>query len=355
MRREAIRRAVRSGWLGRVGGLVSLASIAFGAASLAVVPEARASCRTMTCPLPADFQPSAAACVPPGFTEYCASLTPPVPNPIPVWWKNECVGYSVQKDASRQVPYDDAARLLATAFSKWTSAACPSGGAATSRVTIDMKDLGPVSCGEVAYNQASPNQHVIVFRDDAWPHNDASNTLALTTVVFNPDSGELYDADMEINTAQVKVTLADPVPSDGYDFASIVTHETGHFLGMAHSGDPHSTMFAHYQPGSTAMRGLTADDVHGICSIYAPDGTRAVDKSVVPSGAVAADACDPTPRHGFASECHAQAPSKGCSVAGAIARRDGVPLANGAWAFIAAAAVISAAARRRARALVRTL
>ena len=326
-----------------------LASFAAAAAVLAATHDADAFCRTMTCPLPADFQPSADACIPPGFAQYCASLTPPVPNPIPVWWKNACVGYSVQKDASRQVSYDDATRLLATAFSRWTSATCATNGTGSSRVTIDVRDLGPVSCGDVVYNQTAPNQHVIVFRDDAWPHNDSSNTLALTTVVFNPDSGELYDADMEINSAQVKMTLVDPVPQDGYDFASIVTHETGHFLGMAHSGDSRATMFAHYHPGSTAMRNLTGDDVSGICTIYAPDGTRAVDKSVTASGKVAADACDPTPRHGFASECGAQAPKKGCSVAriGADGRRDEPALG----AMVALATLVLAARRppRRSR------
>ena len=344
MRREGLRPLQRTRRI-----TTRLASVAAAAAVLAVAHDGAAFCRTTTCPLPADFQPSAAACVPPGFAQYCASLTPPVPNPVPVWWKNACVGYSVQKDASRQVSYDDASQLLGKAFSKWTSATCATSGTGSSRATIDVRDLGPVSCGDVAYNQTAPNQHVIVFRDDAWPHNDSSNTLALTTIVFNPDSGELYDADMEINSAQVKMTLVDPVPPDGYDFASIVTHETGHFLGMAHSGDSHATMFAHYQTGSTAMRNLTADDVSGICTIYAPDGTRTVDKSVVATGKVAADACDPTPRHGFASECGAAAPKKGCSVArvGGEGRPQGLPLgATAAWAAVVMAA---RRARRRAR------
>jgi hypothetical protein len=113
---------------------------------------------------------------------------------------------------------------------------------------------------------------------------------------------------MEINTYQQRVTLADPVPADGYDFASIVTHETGHFLGMAHSGDPHATMFAHYQPGSTAMRNLTSDDVLGICTVYRPDGDRTLSgESTVPQ-----DACDPTPRHGFTTQCAPQV-AKGCT------------------------------------------
>ena len=330
-------------------GVACVAPYSLAVAIVAIGGDASAFCRTMTCPLPADFQPSADACIPPGFKAYCASLTPPVPNPIPVWWRNACVGYSIQKDASRQVSYDDAARLLGAAFSKWTSATCTTNGSGPSQVSIGVRDLGPVSCGTVEYNSTSPNQHVIVFRDDAWPHNDANNTLALTTVVFNPDTGELYDADMEINTAQVKMTLTDPVPADGYDFASIVTHETGHFLGMAHSGDSHATMFAHYQPGSTAMRSLTSDDVSGICTIYSPDGSRAVDTSVTPSGKVPDDACDPTPRHGFATDCGgAAATKKGCGVARAGIGADGTSLGAALAAALAALGAIRRRAARRA-------
>src|SRR5262249_51371510 len=150
---------------------------------------------------------------------------------------------------------------------------CALSGDAVSRVSIDVRDLGPVSCDQVQYNPDQGNQHVIVFRDDVWPHNDASNTLGLTTVTYDPDSGEIYDADMEIN-ATVPLSTTDPVPAGGYDFESIITHEAGHFLGMAHSGDDRATMFAHYTPGSSTLRVLAADDVAGICSVYRPGGDR---------------------------------------------------------------------------------
>ena len=75
-----------------------------------------------------------------------------------------------------------------------------------------MRDEGPVECDQVQYNQDQPNQHVIIFRDDVWPYDDSNNTLALTTVTFDPDTGELYDADMEINsTENVPLTVSGPV------------------------------------------------------------------------------------------------------------------------------------------------
>jgi hypothetical protein len=323
------------------------------AAWLAAAADARAFCRTMTCPLPPDFAPGPGGCVPDDFASYCASLSPPV-KPLPVWWRNACVSYDIQKDGTKQIAFDTVSSIVAAAFAKWTSAACAGAqaDAGSSRVSIDVRDLGPVACDQVQYNSNQGNQHVILFHDDVWPHNDANNTLGLTTITFDPDTGEIYDADMEIN-ATVPLSVGDTVPPDGYDFDSIITHESGHFLGMAHSGDERATMFAHYAPGSTWMRVLSSDDVSGICAIYPPGGRRAVDPSASPdgSGFVAEDACDPTPRHGFSSEC-AQPPAKGCAVAspGEGGGDAAAAAADGAALVVLASSLLAGARRHRRRA-----
>jgi hypothetical protein len=270
----------------------SFVALACALAPLAFAAPARAFCRTTTATLPADYDPSQGC--------YDAGRV--------LWWRNACVGYSLQENASRQVTLAQAEQAIATAFAKWTGTACPGDDAGVSRVSIDVRDEGPVVCDKIQYNQTAPNQHVILFHDDVWPYDDAYNTLALTTVTFDPDTGELYDADMEINsTPGVPLTVSGPVPPGGYDFEAIVTHETGHFLGMAHSPDTRATMYARYVQGSTAMRDLAEDDVAGICSAYPPDGTRTTSVGdPVPEGV-----CDPTPRHGFSTQC--APPAKGCS------------------------------------------
>ena len=74
-----------------------------------------------------------------------------------------------------------------------------------------------------------------------------------------------------------------------FDFLSVVTHETGHFLGLSHSQDTDATMFASYQQHEIDLRTLAADDIAGICAIYPPGDTP--------------DTCEPTVRHGFSDLC----------------------------------------------------
>jgi MYXO-CTERM domain-containing protein len=332
-------RGVRSG--ARAGGTLAAAAVLLLAGT--ATREARAFCRTTTCGLPANFAPTDSECHPADYEAWCASQNPPA-KILPVYWSNACVGYDIQQDASRQVPYATAATLFATAFSKWTGTSCAGPpGSGRGDVSISVQDLGPVACNQVQYSSNQGNQHVIIFHDDVWPHDDASNTLGLTTITFNPDTGEIYDADMEINsTPSVPLSLADPVPPDGYDLQSIITHETGHFLGMAHSGDVAATMFAHYVPGTISMRVLSQDDRDGICSIDLPNGTRSVDPSVSPNGALQAAACDPTPRHGFQSSC-AQPEHSGCSAA---PTSDATGF-SGTAGLMATALLVAARARRR--------
>jgi hypothetical protein len=319
--------------------------------------DAAAFCRTTTCKLPPDFSPSPGSCYPDNFAQYCASLSPPAKT-LPLWWPNACVSYDIVRSGTRQIAYDTVSQIVSASFAKWTGVTCPTGGLALSRVSVDVRDLGPVDCGMVQYNSDQGNQHVIIFDDDVWPYHDSSNTLGLTTVTFNPDTGEIYDADMEIN-ATVPLSVVTPVPPNGYDFESIITHESGHFLGMAHSGDARATMFAHYTPGTSSMRVLTDDDVLGICSIDRPDGTRSIDPSVDAGarGSVREATCDPTPRHGFSSQC-AVAPSKAC--AASVASTGGRASSSGTT--LPAASVVGAGLlgiglrtlrRRRARASLR--
>jgi hypothetical protein len=130
------------------------------------------------------------------------------------------------------------------------------------------------------------------------------NPIALTTVTFDKDTGELRDADIEINSAEhdVLVPGADGLPAGASDLQSVLTHEIGHFFGMAHAANGAAVMFES-DDGTEKKRSLTASDIAGICAVYAPGGTRSVSTIVDEDGRVPASACEPAPHGGFTRTC----------------------------------------------------
>jgi hypothetical protein len=210
-------------------------------------------------------------------------------------WGSACVSFDVQRDGSalRQIDYEAAHDAIRAGFSEWLSADC-GGGVGPS---IRVEDFGPVECRTAEYNQDSPNANVFMFRDDGWPYDNAIDTLALTTLIFNADTGEIYDADVEVNTFESDMSI-----QGGFGdihFPSVITHEIGHFLGLSHSNVSGSTMRPSYAPGATGMASIEQDDVDGICAAF-PTGRE-----------TKTDSCEP--RHGFSSDC--AVPESSCQMA----------------------------------------
>lgn len=155
----------------------------------------------------------------------------------------------------------------------------------------------------------------MIFRQAEWcrdpPPTDPNepscydaSALAITTVFQLKTSGEILDADMEINAKNYDwgdyVTHPEQfTPSKTHDFQGAVTHELGHVIGLQH------TCFSPSQPGEVrpvdnkgnpvpdcsldnppsitqatmyvsvgdynaevGLRSLSPDDVQGACDIY---------------------------------------------------------------------------------------
>lgn len=305
-------------------GLAIAAALAV-LATLSSAREAAAFCRTSSCPGV-------------GTSKVC---TPPEPDDcgIPIFWPTPCVSFSMQMNASKQVPLNVAEEVFETAFATWTGALCPGGGVPH----IKIVNLGPVACNKHEYSQTDKagNANIMIFRDDSWPHPGSGSTLALTTVTYNKENGEIYDADMEINSAEVELTTGDTGVK--FDLRSIVTHETGHFLGLSHSTAQSAVMMAEYKQGSMDLRALSTDDKAAICAAYPP-------------GDPIADSCDATPRHGFESKCKddvtAEETEGCCAIAAGLedsSASGSAPLGRTGRATLALAlAALAFAARRRA-------
>ena len=223
-----------------------------------------------------------------------------------LFWRNACVSYSINESGSRNIPYEDAKRIIDASFGAWSSSTCNGAQAG-----ISAANIGSASCSELKFNVGSANQNLIVFRDENWPYRDANNTLGLTTVTFNAVNGEIYDADMELNASDRNLSTSEVISAKGFDLQSVVTHEAGHFFGLAHSADSSATMYASYKPGSTELRTLSPDDINGLCAIYPDTSTRVVSASVSPNQTIMAEACNPAPRGGFTAQCSSPKPASG--------------------------------------------
>jgi hypothetical protein len=291
-----------------------LAALAL-ATGLLSAPSASAFCRTTTAPPPADFQPGEDGC----FT-----------SGAPLFHSSQCVPYRLTTRASNQITKAVLSETLASAFATWTApnAHCTPG--------ISGIELAPTDRETIAsYARGQRGDNIVGFVTP-WPHGP-SETLALTTLTFDATSGEIFDADLEIND-DVAWSTTDPVPPEGFDLQSALTHEVGHLLGLAHSVEPDAAMFASYEPGSSSQRALDDDDARGICAAYPSRAVRATAAGLVP-----ATACELTPG----------APGGGCGdpeiMHGcAAAPRPAPASSNGLafWGGLLLAVTLGAAARR---------
>jgi hypothetical protein len=155
-------------------------------------------------------------------------------------------------------------------------------------------------------------RNFIVMRQSSWCEGTSStdpsapaacyptNALAITTVFRNTSTGEIVQADTEVNAVNVfwadlvrNPSLAAPSTAD---FQNMITHELGHVIGLAHPcfsaadttrlndnlGEPqldctdpnlpatvaNATMFPSVSMANTSRRTLTPDDEQGACDIY---------------------------------------------------------------------------------------
>ena len=219
----------------------------------------------------------------------------------PLTWGTGCLSFAVSQAGSTKRHIDHAVfdRIVRTAFEQWLAVDC-GGGRHPSIALWDADDFaGSLLCDRPEYDDSGPNANGFILRDGDWPYRSPGAELAQTTLTFEPTTGRLLDADVEINSFGIELTTSDDAIVA--DLQSIVTHEAGHFLGLANSSNPDATMSATYSAASRKARSLSADDGAAICASYPPD--RGV------------PACsDPSPNHGYSRYCAPSPRSSSCAV-----------------------------------------
>ncbi len=219
--------------------------------------------------------------------EQVSSCSPTcVTDGYPLAWPNKEIVYVFNERGFPGLSDRELRGIFADAFGAWSSVDCegePVGLKVTAAKGSTALTVGP--------ENQEPNASVISHlspTDWAGLGLDA-RAFALTAIWFDANSGRILGADMHFNGGMSAFGVC---PKEGCtadqrttDLPNVATHEAGHFLGLAHSQDPGSTMWCDAQGNETNKRSLEPDDEKGICVVY-PTGIAFTDDYFpTPSGA----------------------------------------------------------------------
>ena len=118
--------------------------------------------------------------------------------------------------------------------------------------------------------------NVILWENEAeWNANGHAaearkHVIALTTLYYDDGTGTAHRFDLELADFAFTFTATDNPAAAMADVQNTVTHELGHVLGLDHSTVPDATMYLSAPSGDLEKRDLAADDIAGLCFIYAP-------------------------------------------------------------------------------------
>lgn len=259
---------------------------------------------------------------------------------IPLSWRTRCVGYSLfSTGIPDPIRYGDVETNAIAATGAWARVPCDLDGRA--QQYLRLQPNGP-TLNPTGYDPYGPNSNTVTFRH-RWEDDSLhrGGTIAITVVTFDTLNGTILDADIEFNTHDaahngggfefsIASTVGDPV---AVDLQTILTHEFGHFVGLAHSNNDRAVMWPEAGLGE-ARRDLTSDDAAGICSIYPEVNT--------PSAV-----CLPVPSGGLATQVGGSTVVGGTCSVGPLAReRSARPTAGVAMALSVLALLLGRRARR---------
>ena len=244
----------------------------------------------------------------------------------PLSWSSSCETVNIYLNGFTEMTPDEVAKSIGAAAAAWGpgEVTCPTGTGDTGSGQPSFQIIPQFATGGSPPIPAHDGNNTIVFQTtttgwDNLPGNPPSDALAYASPWKQP-SGDILDVDIEINAVPeyMPYPLAnlDPgvsPPKNGQmriDLQTLMTHEFGHFLGLAHTclgegdgtqgsddgdeptnggddqGKPIPTcssypdaadtvqaaaiMWYQIDPEDISKRVLTSDDARGLCAIYPP-------------------------------------------------------------------------------------
>ena len=217
-------------------------------------------------------------------------------NPIPIRWFEPIVQYSVSTTEAQGLEHDKLVQTVGEAMAIWIDSL------RSQAIINDDKECFPdlVFSGESnnttgGYVDGETNENTIVIIPDAeaWAERGyEANALAMTIIASNSSTGQIVDADIEINGAVF--AFSDPASMDAEitKLGYTMIHEIGHMMGLGHSSVETSVMFPTTTSDQASFpRLLDNDDIEGACYLYQQIQVAEEETTVKKSGG----GCDSSP------------------------------------------------------------
>ena len=198
---------------------------------------------------------------------------PCVTDGEPLAWRTGCMAYAVDERGGIDLTAAQIEGVLDRSFRTWMSVTCD--GASPGFDILGYVERA--TCQDAQYRGNRGNVNVVAMVSD-WEERDYDpSAYAITTVWHNTDTGTILDVDVLVNEQLGPYAIC---PDTGclpalprnqvVDLENVITHELGHFFGIAHSDVPNATMYLSAARGETLKRTLAEDDIEAMCSIYPP-------------------------------------------------------------------------------------
>ncbi len=174
-----------------------------------------------------------------------------------LYWSDSCLTMYINERGSEDIPDESEFDEIKSSLDAW-------GGVSCSSFLIQFAGLTNLEI--TGHLKEDPAVNMIVFREQKWPYS--TRPVAFTAVTYNVNTGEIFDADIEMNGEDYAFTTRPDEETWKIDVQNTITHELGHVLGVDHTPEAAATMFDHAGPGEVNKRTLEEDDIDALCTLY---------------------------------------------------------------------------------------